>query len=91
MNRGLRCTDSSTRGALHAIHGPAATALLDELDFVVGVAVGADAPSGEAAVEEDGNPGVAVVGADEVVRAALEGQVLLASPVHGGAAPSGVD
>jgi hypothetical protein len=75
----------------HAVHRPAAVALLDELDFVVGVAVGTWALAGEPSVEEDRDSSVALIGSNEVVRAALERQVLLADAVHDGGAPLGLE
>ena len=47
------------------------------------VAVRAGAAAGLPVKEEDGDAGVALVGADEVVRAAPEGEILDADVVHG--------
>jgi hypothetical protein len=61
---------------------PEAPAFPDELDFIVRVTMGAGTPPGEGAEEEDGDIDVAVLRADELVRAALKWQVLLLDTVH---------
>src|SRR5271165_2181558 len=66
-----------------AVDGPEAATFADELDLVVGVTMGARSGAGFAVEEEDGNGGIALLGADEFMRAADEGQVFLADVVHG--------
>jgi hypothetical protein len=53
-----------------------------ELDFVVGMPMGPRPAAREGAEEEHGHVHVAVIGPDELVRAAHEGQVVLADAVH---------
>src|SRR5690606_28511589 len=61
--------------------------LLNELHLVVRMAVRPRAAAGEPVEEEDGNADVAVVGADEVVRAADERQVGLLDSIHARSIP----
>jgi voltage-gated potassium channel Kch len=70
-----------------SVDGPETAALPHELDFVVRMTMGAWTTPREGAEEEHGHVHVAVVGANEVVRAALKGQVLLANAVHPADAP----
>ncbi len=73
----------SPRGLeLPAVHGVEPAALADELDLVVWVAMRAGALAGLGAEQERADGDVALVGADELVRAAHERQVLLADTVH---------
>jgi hypothetical protein len=64
------------------VDGPEAPALPDELDFIIRVAMGPGTTPGESAKKEYGDIDVAVLGSDEVVRAALKWQILLADTVH---------
>src|SRR5690606_28895322 len=61
--------------------------LLNELHLVVRMAVRPRARAGEPVEEEDGDADVAVLGADEVVRAAAERQVIHLESVHVRTAP----
>jgi hypothetical protein len=65
-----------------AVDGPEAAAFSHELDFVVRMTVRPGAPPGESPEEEHRDIHVAVIGPDEVVRAALKREVLLADAVH---------
>jgi voltage-gated potassium channel Kch len=47
----------------------------------------ARATAGKGSQEEHGDVHVAVIGADELIRAALEGQILLADAIHPADAP----
>lgn len=64
------------------VDGPNAAAFADELDLVVGMAVRAGAGTGLAVEEEDGDAGVALLGADELMRTAYEGEIFLADVQH---------
>jgi hypothetical protein len=57
------------------------------MDFVVRMTMGSWTTPGEGAEEEHGDVHIAVVGPDEVVRAALKRQVLLTNAVHPADAP----
>jgi hypothetical protein len=70
------------RFELLAIDGPEATAFPDELNFIVRMAMGARTTPGKGAEEEHGDIHVAVIGPDELVRAALKGQLVLTDTVH---------
>jgi hypothetical protein len=70
-----------------SLDGPETAAFPDELDFIVRMAMGSRAPPREGAEEEYGDTHVAVVGPDELVRAALKRQVLLTDSVHPPDAP----
>jgi hypothetical protein len=70
-----------------SVDGPETTALSHELDFIVRMTMGSRTTPGESAEEEHGDIHVAVIGPDEVVRAALKGQVLLTNAVHPADAP----
>src|SRR5271165_548028 len=65
-----------------AVDGPDAAAFADELDLVVGMTMRARSGAGFAVEEEDGNRGVAVLGADKLMRAADKRQVFLADVMH---------
>jgi hypothetical protein len=71
-----------------SVDGPETAAFPDELDFTVRMAMGSRATPREGAEEEYGDTHVAVVGPDELVRAALKRQVLLTNSVHPADAPS---
>jgi hypothetical protein len=58
-----------------------------ELDFVVRMTMGTRTPAREGAEKEYGDVDITVVGPDEVMRAALKWQVLLANAVHPGMLP----
>ena len=70
-----------------SVDGPEAPAFPDELDFIVRMTMGPGTTPGERAEEEGGDVDVAVLGPDEVMRAALERQVLLGDTVHPTCAP----
>ena len=61
---------------------PAPTARLDELDLVVRMTVRPGPSASLAAKEEHGHADVAVVGANEVVRASTKGQLVLSESEH---------
>jgi len=69
------------------VDGPQAPALPDELDFIIRMAMRPGTMPGQGAEEEGGDIDVAVLGANEVVRAALKRQVLLTDTVHPADAP----
>ena len=71
----------------HAVDGPETTAFPHELDFVVGMTMGAWTTAWEGAEQEHGDVDITVVGPDEVMRAALKWQVLLTNALHPGDAP----
>jgi hypothetical protein len=54
----------------------------DELDFVIGMAMRARPAAGQGIEEKYRDADVALIGADELVRAALEGEILLTHAVH---------
>src|SRR2546422_4923795 len=64
------------------VHGPETATFPHELDLVVRMAMGSGTPPGESAEEERGDTHVPLIGSDEVMRAALEWQVLLTDTVH---------
>src|SRR5207248_11714147 len=77
-----RLDDQDVAGSgleLLAVDRPQSSAFSDELDFVVRVTMRARAVAGKGSEQEHGYLDVAVVGADEVMRAAVEWQVLLAN------------
>jgi hypothetical protein len=67
---------------LLAVHGPETPAFPHELDFVVRMTMRAGTAAGEGSKEEDGDVHVAIVRPDEMVRAAPEGQIVLANAIH---------
>jgi hypothetical protein len=67
---------------LLSVHGPEAAAFSHELDFIVGMAMRPGATPGGRAEEEHGDVDVAVIGPDELVRAALKGQIFLPDTMH---------
>jgi hypothetical protein len=69
------------------VDGPEAPAFPDELDFIVRMAMRPGTTPGQSAEEKDGDIDLAVLGADELVRAALKWQVLLTDTVHPAYAP----
>src|SRR5262249_30754359 len=74
---------AGARLELAPLDDPSAAALLDELHFVVGMTMRPRAGAGLAAKQEHRNVDVALIGADEVVRAAAKRELLLADAVHG--------
>jgi len=70
-----------------SVDGPEAAAFPHELNFVVRMTMGSRTTSRESAEEEHGDVHIAVVGPNEVVRAAMKWQVLLTHAVHPGDAP----
>ena len=64
------------------IDGPETATFPHELDFVVRMPMGPGPPPREGAEEEHRDIHVAILGPNEVVRAALKWQVLLTDPVH---------
>jgi hypothetical protein len=73
---------ASPRLEFFSIDCPTTASRLDELDLVVGMAMRTGPASGLAIEEKDGHANVAVVGANEMVRAPLEGQVFLTDSIH---------
>src|SRR5262245_52446809 len=67
---------------LLAVHRPQPAPFPDELHFIVRMTMRSRTPAGKRAEEEDRHVHVAVVGADELMRAAHERQILLAHSVH---------
>jgi hypothetical protein len=70
------------RFELLTLHVVQTTSRLDELDLVVRVTVRARASAWLAVEEEHGDVHIAVALADEVMRAALEWQILLTNAEH---------
>jgi hypothetical protein len=64
------------------VDDPKTTTVLHELDFVVGMTMGPGTTPREGTEEEHGDIHVAVIGPDELVRAAHKRQVLLTDAVH---------
>jgi hypothetical protein len=67
---------------LLAVHGPEAAAFSHELDFVVRMAMRDRTTAGEGSKQKYGDIHVAVVSSNELMRAAFEGQILLANAIH---------
>jgi hypothetical protein len=65
-----------------AVDCPKSSPFPDELDLIIWMTMGSGALSRESVEEELGDIDVAVVGPDELVRAALKWQVMLANAVH---------
>ena len=65
-----------------AVHVPDPVTLLDELNLIIWMAVRSGATSRKSIEQEYGNADVALVGADEVVRASAKRQICLANTVH---------
>jgi hypothetical protein len=72
---------------LLAVDGPETAAFSDELHLVVRMTMRARTTAGESSKEEHGDIHVAIVGSNELVRAALERQILLANAEHPADAP----
>jgi hypothetical protein len=70
-----------------AVDGPETAAFSHELDFVVRMTMRARTTAGEGSKEEYGDIHVAVVSSNELMRAALKGQILLANAIHPTDAP----
>lgn len=68
---------------------PEAAAFPHDLHFIVRMAVRPRPAPRKGAEEKDGDVDVAVVGSDELMRTAHEGQVFLANAVHGGSSMAG--
>jgi hypothetical protein len=66
---------------LPADHVAAATPA-EKLHFIIGMPVGAGSPAGQGSQQEHRDADVAVLSADELMRAALEGEFLLADTMH---------
>src|SRR5687768_10349733 len=80
-----RLDDEDVTGAsleLFAIHVVPTAALSHELNLVVGMTVRAGTLPRQRAQQKHRNVHVTLVGADEVVRAPLERQILLANAMH---------
>jgi hypothetical protein len=73
---------SRARLELLSIHHIAAPALSQELDLVVRVAMRTGTPAGQSPEQEHGDVDIALVRSHELVRAALEGEILLANPIY---------
>jgi hypothetical protein len=67
---------------LFSVDDPEAAPFPHELDFIVRMTMEARAASGEGAEEEHRDIHVTVVGSNELMRAALKGQVLLPNAEH---------
>lgn len=67
---------------LHAIHYPVSAALSDELNFIVGMSMRPGSLSGKAVIQKYGNADIALVGADEMVRASAVREIFLAGTMH---------
>jgi len=76
---------SRARLELLAIHDIASPALSHELDLVVWMAMGIRPAARQSPEQEDRNVDLTLVRAHELVRAPLEGQILLTNPIHAGA------
>jgi hypothetical protein len=72
-----------------SVDAPETAAFPHELDFVVRMTMRPRTTPGESAEEEHGDVHIAIVGPDEVVRAAMKWQVLLTNAVHPANAPGG--
>jgi hypothetical protein len=87
----LACLDDEavSRAAfeLHAVHVPEAASFPDELDFVVRMTMWPGTFAGLRVEEKDGDVDVTVFGADELMRTANEGEVLLSDVIHAAKAP----
>jgi hypothetical protein len=70
-----------------SVDGPEAATFPHDLDFIIRMTMGPRATSRERAEEKHGDVYITVIGPDELVRAALKGQVLLTNTVHPAAAP----
>jgi hypothetical protein len=70
-----------------SVDGPETSAFPHELDFIVRMTMGSRTTPRESAEQEHRDIHVAIIGPDEVVRAALKGQVLLTNAVHLADAP----
>jgi hypothetical protein len=80
-----RFDDKDVPGAgfeLLAVDCPKPSPFPDELDLIVWMTMGSGPLSRGSVEEEHGDIDVAVVGPDELVRAALKRQVMLANAVH---------
>lgn len=64
------------------VDGPETAAFPHELNFIVRMTMRSGTASGERPEEEYGHADIALIGPDEVMRAALEGQIFLADAVH---------
>jgi hypothetical protein len=76
---------SGTRLELLSIHDIVAPAFSQELDLVIGMAMGPGTAAGQGPEQEYRDVDVALVRSDELVRAALEGEILLANAMHAAA------
>jgi hypothetical protein len=87
----LSCLDDEdvtrARFELFSIDVPETAAFPHELHFIVGMTMRSGTTPGEGAEEKHRDVDVAVIGADELVRASLKWQVLLADSVHVADAP----
>jgi|SRR5689334_2613189 len=82
----LACLDdenvSGARLEFLAVDDIPTAAFADELDLVVRMTVGPWTAAGSAVEQKDGDAHIAVVGANEVVRAATMREILLSNSVH---------
>jgi hypothetical protein len=82
--------DEDVAGAsfkLFPIHVPESPAFTHDLNLIIWMAMRPGTTTGKGAEEKDGDIHVAVVGADETMRAALKRKILLTNAVHPGGAP----
>lgn len=64
------------------VHDPVPTSFPYELDFIVGMAVRSGTVAGQRVKQKYGDVHVALIGADELVRAADEREVVLSNVMH---------
>src|SRR5215510_3550724 len=72
---------------LLAVHRPQAAPLPDELHLIVRMTMRSGTTTGQRAEKEDRDVDVAMIGADELMRASLKRQVLLTGSMHCSDAP----
>jgi hypothetical protein len=65
-----------------SVDGPETAAFPHELDFIIRMSMWPGTTPGKSAEEENGDVHVSVIRPNEMMRAALEGQVLLTNAMH---------
>jgi hypothetical protein len=73
---------SGPRLELLPIDDIAAPPFSDELNLIIGMAMGTGSPAGQSPEQEHRDVDVALVRSDELVRATLEGEILLPNAMH---------